>query len=71
MQLYRVASSATLEIIQKLLIQNFPLDKILRAQLGLKVSRTLNPVPITIFKGLKGFYRPVLKNILFEYILVL
>ena len=53
-QVYRKANSATLEIIKKQLLRNFPLDKILRAQLGLKVSTTFYPVPIILFKGLKG-----------------
>ena len=51
-QVYRQTSSDTLEIIQIQLLQNFPLDKVIRAELGLKVSTTFNPVPITLFKGL-------------------
>ena len=53
-QVYRKASSATLKIIQKLLIPNLPFDKIIRVQLGLKIATAFNPVPITLFKGLKG-----------------
>ena len=70
-QVYRKASSATLEIIQKQFIPNSPFDKIIRAQLGLKVSTTFNPVPITLLKGLKGSYRLEVKNELFKYFLVL
>ena len=70
-QVYYKANSPTLEIIQKQLLRNFPLDRIIRAQLGLKASRTFKPVPITLFKGLKGSYKLQVKNEPFEHFLVL
>ena len=70
-QVYHNDSRATLEIIQKQLLRSSPLDKIIGAQLGLKVSRTFNPLPITLFKGLKGSYRLEVKNDLLKYFLAL